>query len=142
MFPIIIALVAIIVSILALYAQTKQLTLQNYMEYTKRYQEIILHFPENINEDDFDMKTLECDKKEKTMRYMRVYYDLCFEEFDLHTKQFIDDTIWGAWRSGMQFAFRKTAFQQAWKKIKEDTQYSKKFTKFVECCQKTDITLS
>ena len=31
----------------------KQVKLQNFIEYTKRYQEIILNFPENINEKNF-----------------------------------------------------------------------------------------
>lgn len=114
----------------------QQLKLQNYMEYTKRYQKIILNFPENINEDNFNMGYISPKKRNKTMRYMRAYYDLCSEEFDLKSKGYIDTKMWQSWKDGMEFAFSKEAFQQAWGKIKTDTRYSKSFIRFVECAMK------
>lgn len=63
----------------------EQLKLNFFSDYTKRYQEIILHFPEDINEKDFDYK-LSLKEKDKTMRYMRAYFDLCSEEFYLNKK--------------------------------------------------------
>lgn len=141
-----IALVAAIVSILALICQsrttknqielqTMQLKLQNYMEYTKRYQEIILNFPESINEDSFNLYKLNSETQDKTMRYMRIYFDLCFEEYDLYNKKMIDDDIWATWKDGMKFAFSKPAFIQAWDIIKLDTEYSEGFNELVEYCR-------
>ncbi|MGH7826749.1 MAG: hypothetical protein ACREQ7_16445 [Candidatus Binatia bacterium] len=65
----------------------KQVKLQNFIEYTKRYQEIILNFPENINEQDFSFDGMPAEERDKTMRYMRAYFDLCFEEYTLHEKE-------------------------------------------------------
>lgn len=141
-----IALVAAIVSIVALICQsrttknqielqTKQLKLQNYMEYTKRYQEIILNFPESVNEKSFKLDNFSREIQDKTMRYMRVYFDLCFEEYDLHNKKMIDDDMWATWEGGMKFAFSKPAFIQAWDIIKLDTEYNKDFNKLVEYCR-------
>jgi hypothetical protein len=107
----------------------KQLTIQNFSEYTKRYQEIILKFPEEINEQDFDLKIR--DDYKQTMRYMRAYFDLCFEEFYLHQRNLIDKKIWGMWKDGMEFAFKKPAFKQAWDIITRDTLYDADFKKFV-----------
>lgn len=138
-----IALGAAIVSIIALIyqsratrnqieLQTKQLKLQNYMEYTKRYQEIILHFPESVNKKSFKLDRFDPEIRDKTMRYMRVYFDLCFEEYDLNNKEMIDEEIWDTWKSGMKFAFSKPAFIQAWDIIKLDTEYDQGFYKLVE----------
>ena len=92
-----------------------------------------MHFPENINESDFDIETISHKEiQDKTMRYMRAYYDLCFEEFDLNKKGFFDKAMWCTWKNGMEVAFTKPAFQQAWKKIKGDTGYSKDFRQFVK----------
>ncbi|WP_296620956.1 hypothetical protein [Marivirga sp.] len=55
----------------------EQLKLNFFTEYTRRYQEIILNFPENINDEDFDFDILKGDVKSKTLRYMRAYFDLC-----------------------------------------------------------------
>lgn len=62
----------------------KHLRLQVYADYTKRYQSITLNFPEDINDPTFLLK--ECDDYNRTMRQMRVYFDLCYEEWHLHNK--------------------------------------------------------
>ncbi|UOE81543.1 hypothetical protein LTQ03_20755 [Vibrio splendidus] len=141
-----IALGAAFVSIIALICQsrdtkkqlelqTQQLKLQNYMEYTKRYQEIILNFPESVNESSFKLSDLDQEVRDKTMRYMRVYFDLCFEEYDLQTRNMIDKDMWLVWEGGMKFAFSKPAFIQGWDIIKLDTEYNEGFNALVEYCR-------
>jgi hypothetical protein len=126
------ALIAIAGLIYQSRATQKQVKLQNFIEYTKRYQEIILNFPENINEQNFSFDPLSPEIKNKTMRYMRTYFDLCFEEFTLHEKEFIDNDFWQIWKGGMEVAFSKSAFKQAWATIKIDTEFSDGFNTFVE----------
>lgn len=131
-----ISTVAAIVAIGGLIYQShstrKQIKLQNFIEYTKRYQEIILNFPENINEINFTFEDMDAEIKNKTMRYMRAYFDLCFEEYILHKKNFIDDDLWSIWKDGMEVAFSKSAFQQAWKIIQKDTKFGEGFEAFVQ----------
>lgn len=110
----------------------KQVKLQNFIEYTKRYQEIILNFPENINEQEFSFDDLQKESRDKTMRYMRAYFDLCSEEYILHEKKFIDNEFWAMWKDGMKVAFSKSAFNQAWAIVKKDTKFSEGFGSFVE----------
>ena len=50
---------------------SQQITLQNFSDYTKRYQRIILHFPEDVNVSDFVLKGRA--DYDQTMRYMRAY---------------------------------------------------------------------
>ena len=126
------ALIAVIALVFQNRAAAKQLRLQNFIEYTKRYQEIILNFPETINEQTFRLDDLTEDVKAKTMRYMRAYFDLCYEEFVLHEKKFIDDEFWEIWKGGMKAAFGKPAFQQAWENISKDTSFGNPFVDFVK----------
>ena len=124
-----------VVAIVSLYIQSrstrKQLKLQNFIEYTRRYQEIVLNFPENINRNDFVLDNIDPEEiKNKTMRYMRAYIDLCFEEYTLHKKGFIDSDLWSIWKGGMETAFSKPAFQQAWHEIQKDTEYGSEFSEF------------
>lgn len=46
----------------------KQLQLNFFTDYTKRYQEILLNFPESINEHNFDFNKLDKDIRKKTLR--------------------------------------------------------------------------
>ncbi len=121
--------------VLQLRSLRKQINLQNYSDYTKRYQEIILNFPENVNSPDFKLSSLNKDSRDKTMRYMRAYFDLCFEEWDLNNRRLIDKSSWKVWEGGIKTALSKTAFKQAWKVINESgTKYGDGFDSFVRAC--------
>lgn len=135
-------LVAIVISILSLFITAsaliiaihqfkKQLHLNFFADYTKRYQEIILNFPEGINRKDFKISNQPEDVRDKTLRYMRAYFDLCSEEYFLWRKKNIDDETWGEWETGIKFAFSKPAFQEAWRTLNLDTIYYGKFSEYV-----------
>lgn len=110
----------------------KQLQLNFFAEYTKRYQEIILNFPESINQKDFDFDLLSSDERSKTLRYMRAYFDLCSEEYFLWKDKRIDEETWKEWESGIKYALSKTAFRNGWERITLDTIYYKDFSSFVK----------
>lgn len=109
----------------------KQLQLNFFADYTKRYQEITLNFPESINEKNFKIDSLKPEIKDKTLRYMRAYFDLCSEEYYLWKKESIDNDTWKEWESGIKYAFSKPAFRQAWQVLRLDTIYYGEFTDFV-----------
>ena len=126
------AIVAIVMAVITTRSFSKQLKLNFFADYTKRYQEITLNFPENINEKDFNFEKLEPKIKAQTLRYMRAYFDLCSEEYFLWKQGNIDNNVWKEWESGIKYALSKTAFQIAWKEyIHINTIYYKDFTKFV-----------
>jgi hypothetical protein len=120
-------------------AHCKQMRLQQFTDYTKRYQDIIRDFPEDVNEPEF---VLDKDtgtepghaRFEKTMRAMRAYFDLCYEEWELHDRKDIDEHTWAIWSGGMATAFKKPAFQQAWARVTRphDTDYGPRFKQFVD----------
>lgn len=109
----------------------KQLQLNFFADYTKRYQEIVLNFPESINSKEFELDKLEALVRDKTLRYMRAYFDLCSEEYYLWKQRSIDTSTWQEWETGMKFAFSKPAFQQAWRVLGLDTIYYGKFSEFM-----------
>ena len=122
---------------LAWKAHCKQVRLQQFADYTKRYQDI--HFPEEVREPEYVLETATGpqrgdDRFEKTMRAMRAYFDLCYEEWELHERKDIDEHTWNIWSGGMKTAFKKTAFQQAWARItrSHDTDYGPGFKRFVD----------
>ena len=128
--------IAVIVSIAALLTArnqlahiNKQLRLQNYKDYTKRYQEIILNLPDIINSEDFEMSKLE--DKNKFMRYMRAYFDLSFEEWNLFRENLISEKDWAIWMGGIKTAMARPAFKQAWAIIEFDTGFGTEFNSFI-----------
>lgn len=124
-------MIALIALIWQSFLSRQQLKLNFFAEYTKRYQEIYLNLPFNINEPDFDFAKLENEVKEKTIRYMRAYFDLCSEEYVLHLDGKIDTKVWEEWKEGIEFTFSKKAFRDAWKKVNLDSNFYREFVKWV-----------
>jgi hypothetical protein len=50
----------------------------------------------------------------------------------LHNRRIIDDETWRIWSGGIGTAMSKTAFKQAWIRIKDDTQYCCRFEVFID----------
>ncbi len=110
----------------------QQLQIQQFSDYTKRYQEIVLRFPENINRKDFSLEALSVDEYRSVMRNMRAYFDLSFEEWHLNQRGFLHAETWQVWRGGMKTAMGKAAFVAAWEKIRLDTEFGEPFDSFIE----------
>ncbi|NVK43052.1 MAG: hypothetical protein HWE39_17545 [Oceanospirillaceae bacterium] len=130
----VVSIIGVFITALALWFTVRsfknQLQLSFFADYTKRYQEITLNFPESINEKDFSFDDLSPEVRDKTLRYMRAYFDLCSEEYFLWRKKHIDDETWSEWKTGIEFAFSKTAFVKAWEILRLDTIYYGKFVEF------------
>ena len=129
----VIAIVATLAGIWVVYRQlqflNQQARMQNFAEYTRRYQQIGLNFPEDINAENFSLQGHK--NYSRVMRYMRAYYDLCFEEWYLHREGLIESKFWTVWIEGIETALSKSAFQQAWKVMQADTNFGPDFSKFV-----------
>lgn len=95
----------------------RQIRLTLYAEYTKRYQEIIFRFPVDIFKNDFSYDNYLVEK-EAILRNMRVYFDLCSEEYFLRNK--LDNKVWKEWENGMIATFKCPAFKTAWEIFNSD----------------------
>ncbi|MGI6370819.1 MAG: hypothetical protein ACOX09_09510 [Candidatus Kapaibacterium sp.] len=84
-----------------------------------------------INKKSFNYDDLPTDEKNKTLRYMRAYFDLCSEEFDLWRTGYIEDRIWKNWNERIELTFSKQAFMDAWEIISRDTIYNPDFTNWI-----------
>ena len=109
----ILTLVSILFALRQLRSVSQQLTIQNFSDYTKRYQEIILSLPENVN-------------------------DMSFEEYWLNQNGLIWKPIWTIWSGGMKTACSRPAFRQAWQIIGNDSDYGVEFHQFID--QLTGLT--
>ena len=112
--------------------QNRQLKVEIFSDYSTRYQNIIADFPEGINEQSFVLKQLDKDIYPKTMRKMRQYFDLCFEEWYLNSKRFLEPSFWELWSGGMTTALSKPAFVDAWKIVKDSSVFGADFEKFID----------
>lgn len=130
-----IAFLGIIIAIYYNYKQIKllkdQMRLNFFADYTKRYQEIMLNFPDNIGSSKFDFNDLPSVERSRTYRYMRAYFDLCSEEYELYLLGHIDPKIWKNWEQGINSSLSKKAFKKGWKHISLNSYYYPDFTDYI-----------
>lgn len=94
-----------------------------FAEYTRRYQDIILHMPDEVFEG-----TAKVDGA--TLKYMQLYYDLCSEEFHLHENGLVPDDVWDNWKEGMEITTHIELYKKSWDRLKGN--YTPDFYHFME----------
>ena len=60
--------------------------------------------------------------------YMRLYFDLCSEEYHLWRKGMIPNQIWEMWKEGMQITTNRPIYKKAWKDL--SVEYNKDFWQY------------
>jgi hypothetical protein len=123
-----IALTALIISLVSIWLQSRssqqQLLVANISEYTKRYQEIVLNLPRDVLNDDFDIANFSEEEQSQILRYMWIYFDLCFEEYMLHFHlRLVNKKLWSIWDSGMRLSLSRRSFSQCWWLISRNSSY-------------------
>jgi hypothetical protein len=129
------AVIGLVLVYLQLRGLNDQAKLQTYGEYTRRYAEIAARFPEDVNSPGFELAGRA--DYDIVMRAMRAYFDLCFEEWDLHSKGLVDRRFWDTWKDGIETAMSKAAFRQAWPIVQMDTVFGEDFVAFLEAAMRS-----
>lgn len=121
-----VAAIAIVVSSVmsqrAIKASMEQSKIQTFAEYTKRFQDILMAMPKSVYD---GSDTIDND----VLRFMELYFNLCSEEYYLHTKGTIDD-VWDKWLTGIKLTMKRNVYQKAWQM--ESYNYNKEFVSFMD----------
>ena len=105
-----VTLVGVVLVFGQLRSLNQQSRMQTFAEYTRRYQEIALNFPEDIHAGDFSLKGSR--RLRQHNAHMRAYYDLCFEEWYLHRDRLIENEFWKVWLESMETASPNLLFSK------------------------------
>jgi hypothetical protein len=103
---------------------------QYFIEYSKRYQELISQAASDIRDPNF--RLLGRQDYELVLRWTHAYFDMCFEQWFLGRQGYVSSRLWSLWREGMEVGFSRPAFQQAWRVMRVDKKCDKDFLLFVE----------
>ena len=121
-----VTLAAIFITRYDAHKQNKQMLKQSRMslfaEYTRRYQDIMVRMPASVYSGQFDTKITE------VVGFMRLYFDLCSEEYWLNEEKMLPERTWGIWVERMQTTMNQKPFKEAWKYL--SGHYDEKFYRF------------
>lgn len=116
-------LIAVITIICTQKTANKQIRLQMFAEYTRRYQDIFINMPDDIYN---GLAKVDA----RTKKYMRLYFDLCNEEFHLWKDGVVPNDTWKLWIEGMQIACNYQIYKNSWDAIKGE--YDRDFWLYFE----------
>lgn len=118
----------------ALRAVQTQLRITVFSEYTKRYSAIAEKLPFDARRpgEQRDIERLQPADKEKALNAMRLYFNLCSEEFFLQQERLLDKRTWEIWQTGMRDAARLPYFASSWEYLRQEYEFYGDFLAFMD----------
>jgi hypothetical protein len=110
----------------------RQMNAQVFLQYAKRFDEIMNSFPKNARLGIFDTeKALPKPNAELTICVLR-YLNLCSEEFYLCENKYLSKGVWDIWADEMVRTLRTRLFRREWAKLINEFDSYPKFQSFVK----------
>ena len=109
----------------------RQMNAQAYLEYTKRYDQIMEALGPDCR---FDLNSVKVDKDTK-LAVLR-YLNLCSEEYYLYSQKYLANDLWQYWGNELERTLCTPLFREAWKSLKSEFDSFVDFQKYVENAQR------
>lgn len=121
------------VAVATVRSLTRQMQLTAFAEYTRRYNELIevLPFDAARPSGSVRLQTLQAEEKERLMKCMRQYFNLCWEEMHLVKGGQIDQKTWDIWAAGIRDTLRAPFFKEAWIALRPEYTYGEYARAFI-----------
>lgn len=121
---------------ITVYIFTRQQKLTFFERYTARYQHIMEKMPEVFFQDTKLQLKAKPEDIEKCNQYIRLYVDLCCEEYFLYTKHYIDEDVWNEWEEGISWAFTQNEMVKNYWNVENNQSGYSNFSDYVNVLQK------
>lgn len=125
--------------LVALYSNNRQMNLLEkqmkasfFADYTRRFHDIMQEFPPDIASETFSYESLPEAERQEVLKNMKLYFDLCSEEYDLWENDMLEERVWRKWEAGISYSFSKKAYREAWEVCKQNSYYYEDFYNWVE----------
>ena len=114
------------------FVYKRQANAQVFLEYTKRYNEIMDSFPSDALQSRFRLADELPVVDDKLTLVVLRYLNLCSEEFYLWKEKILDKKIWQIWEDEMKRTLRKPLYRREWETLKGEFSSYEEFSCYVE----------
>lgn len=121
--------------VVAIRVYRRQCNVQVFLEYTKRYTEIMNMFPVEGRKARLDSFGEAPPQTEKLSLAVLRYLNLCSEEFHLCKKKYLSKDVWRIWEAELKRTLASTLVRREWPKLREEFQSYPEFVKYVDKAQ-------
>lgn len=121
--------------IIAVFVYYRQCNAQVFLEYTKRYSEIMNRFPPEALKARLNLLATPPEKSDELSLAILRYLNLCAEEFYLCKQKYLSSHVWGIWESELKRTLSSPLFIREWKELREEFRSYPEFLEYVERVQ-------
>jgi len=129
-------LIAIVTFIWGVRSYQNQMNAQLFLEFTKRFEEVMQSFPKNAWPNRLDIKGTPPPKSKALSLSVLRYLNLCSEEFYLCKKGWLRQDIWQIWENELVRTLQTPLFIREWKELCREFESYPKFKEYVDTKQK------
>jgi hypothetical protein len=120
---------------IGIYVYWRQMNAQLFIEYAKRYEEIMGSYPDGargfrLHSDGEPLP----ESSELTTAVLR-YLNLCSEEFYLWQRWYLSGDIWRIWENEMRRTLASPLYRREWQKVKDEFASYPEFAEYVSKSQ-------
>lgn len=137
------ALISAIAGVLTLFIgiriYKRQTNTQIFLEYTKRYNEIMESFPPEARPARLSLEDQMPDQSEGLSISILRYLNLCSEEYYLCERGYLSKELWEIWEDELKRTLNSPLFVREWKDLRNEFLSYPEFLKFVDDAHRSDI---
>jgi hypothetical protein len=109
---------------------------QLFVEYTKRYEEVVGCFPKDCSKLRLALEVDEMPPESEELRLAILrYLNLCSEEFYLYRRHYLSKRIWTIWEAELNRVLRSKLLRREWQAVRDEYQSFPEWRKYVEAVQ-------
>ncbi|MCF7823054.1 MAG: hypothetical protein K9N35_02685 [Candidatus Marinimicrobia bacterium] len=123
--------------IIGVIAYKRQINAQLFIEYTKRYEQIMSQFPDSAIYWRLDSAKHIPQESRELSEAMLKYLNLCSEEFYLQNKRYLSKNIWSIWEDELKKTLANDLYRREWPKLKSEFSSYPAFSDYVEAIQRS-----
>ena len=104
---------------------------QLFLEYTNRYDSILLSCPDKFREGKLEARPDLPERSDEFTRCVLRYLNLCSEEFYLWKRGYLSSDIWNIWKDEIERTIGSPLFRREWDLIKGEFSAFREFEDYV-----------
>lgn len=100
----------------------QQLKVSTFLQCADRYHDIVSRMPEPLRneESSASLKELDESTRRASLNALRLYFNLCSEEYYLFDLKVVDTPTWAHWRTGIERYMELKIVREVWRLIREE----------------------
>jgi hypothetical protein len=133
------AIAGILTLFIGIRIYKRQTNTQIFLEYTKRYNEIMESFPPEARPARLSLEDKMPDQSEGLSISILRYLNLCSEEYYLCERGYLSKELWGIWEDELKRTLNSPLFVREWEGLRNEFLSYPEFLEFVDDAHRNDI---